>query len=82
MLLHLRGQRYRVVVCDGYSWIAPWDDLGATGVLLRQSIVVLLGVEFYGLREPRVLSLGQPTPSPVPGIGARCADRRGVKSHA
>ncbi len=42
----------------------------------------LLGVEFYGFLEPRVLSLGQPTPSPVPRIGALCADRRGVKSHA
>ena len=42
----------------------------------------LLGVEFYGLRDQRVLSLGQPTPSPVPRIGALCADRRGVKRHA
>ncbi len=51
---------------------------------IQKVIVELLGVEFYGLREPRVglLLLGQPTPSPVPSIGALCADRHGVKRHA
>ena len=85
---HLGRQRYRGVICDDYSWIAPCDDRETLKVFLRRYIVELLGIAFYGLRELSVLSLGhlfasqrQPTPSPVPRVGAHCIHRRSVKRH-